>query len=56
MQVNGINLAEVLGGEVAHTNYYSGNGKPYVLILKLTRNRTTQGAYSQGMDSCTGNI
>ena len=49
MQVNGVNLAEVLGGEVAHTNYFSGNGKPYILTLEFTRNSPDPGAY---LDKC----
>lgn len=46
IQVNDVDLAEVLGGEVAHSNYYSGNGEPYVLILKFKKNTTKPGTYS----------
>jgi len=37
MQVNGEDLAGVLGGEVTHTNYHSGRGDPFVIILEFTK-------------------
>ena len=46
VQVNDVDLAGVLGGEVAHSNYYSGTGEPYVLILKLKKNIVTPGTYN----------
>ena len=36
-QVNGVDLAEVEGGEVAITNTLSGVGRPFVLILEFTK-------------------
>lgn len=39
MQVNGEDLAGVMGGEVAHTNFLSGVGEPYVLFLEFTKPR-----------------
>lgn len=37
MQVNGDDLAGVVGGEVALTNYFSGVGEPYVLKLNFMK-------------------
>lgn len=36
-QVNGVDLAEVEGGEVAITNTHSGVGRPFVLLLEFTK-------------------
>ena len=37
MQVNGENLAGIVGGEVAHANFHSSRGEPYVIILEFTK-------------------
>jgi hypothetical protein len=36
-QVNGMDLAEVLGGEVAVTNSLSGNGEPFTIEVEFTK-------------------
>lgn len=43
LQVNGEDLAGVVGGEVTHTNYHSGPGEPYVIILEFTKPRDMDG-------------
>lgn len=35
--VNGMDLAEVLGGEVTTTNRFTGVGDPYVLLLEFSK-------------------
>ncbi|KAG0563617.1 hypothetical protein KC19_8G045600 [Ceratodon purpureus] len=37
IRVNGENLAGIVGGEVAHANFHSSRGEPYVIILEFTK-------------------
>lgn len=53
MQVNGDDLAGVLGGEAAHTNYFSGVGEPFILLLEFTKS-TSGMSFRHDMDSCFG--
>lgn len=63
MQVNGEDLAGVVGGEVAHSNYHSGRGEPFVIILEFTKPKdmdTVSGTSNcnlslrHDMDPCSG--
>ncbi|XP_063945360.1 structural maintenance of chromosomes flexible hinge domain-containing protein GMI1 isoform X2 [Daucus carota subsp. sativus] len=47
-QVNGIDLTEVEGGEVAITNLNSCNGRPFVLQLRFTSNQDSSSQKSPG--------
>ncbi len=42
-QVNGMDLAEVLGGEVAVTNSLSGNGEPFIIEVEFTKSKDRTG-------------
>ncbi|KAK9292711.1 hypothetical protein L1049_020690 [Liquidambar formosana] len=48
-QVNGVNLAEVEGGEVATTNLHSCNGPDFVLQLRFYLNQSNAASNSQGV-------
>lgn len=41
MQVNGDDLAGIVGGEIAHSNFHSSRGEPYVIILEFTKPKET---------------
>jgi len=41
MQVNGEDLAGVLGGEVTHSHFHSGRGDPFVIILGFSKLKDT---------------
>ena len=39
-----------MGGEVAHSNFHSSNGEPYVIILEFTKPKDTN--VSDTSDHC----
>jgi len=47
-QVNGVNLAEIEGGEVAITNLHSCNGPEFVFQLRFFFNRASATLNSPG--------
>lgn len=46
--MNGVNLAEINGGEVAVTNWHSSNGPEFVLQLRFVK-QDTDASRSPGM-------
>lgn len=48
MQVNGDDLAGIVGGEVAHSNFHSSSGEPYVIILAFTKPKETNVSGTSG--------
>lgn len=41
MQINGDDLAGVVGGDVAHSNFYSSHGEPFVITLEFIKHKDT---------------
>lgn len=56
MQVNGEDLAGVVGGEVAHSNYHSGRGEPFVIILEFTKLKDMDGSGTSNLLFCLNMI
>lgn len=52
-QVNGLDLAEIDGGEVGTTNLHSSNGPEFVLQLRFYGNQDNVGTKSPGKQYIT---